>query len=232
MEDVAANQLVSNLADKGFAITPVLISHEECELLAKRCGEVAQGLAGSRNLLEQPWCRELANRLQLTPTISAALPDGAIPVQCIFFDKNPERNWLVPFHQDLSIPVEEESSHSELTGWSRKEGVLYVQPPACLLGEMLAVRLQLDESEPDDGLLRVIPESHKHGRLKVEKVLELRTEFGETVCDVPRGASLLMRPLLLHASSKSTGLRPRRVLHFLFGPRQLPFGLSWPREAR
>jgi hypothetical protein len=38
---------------------------------------------------------------------------------------------------------------------------------------------------------------------------------------------LVMRPLLLHASSKATSLTPRRVLHFLFGPPSLPLGLEW-----
>jgi hypothetical protein len=36
-----------------------------------------------------------------------------------------------------------------------------------------------------------------------------------------------MRPLLLHASSKGSGTSARRVLHFVFGPRQLPHGLAW-----
>jgi hypothetical protein len=38
---------------------------------------------------------------------------------------------------------------------------------------------------------------------------------------------MAMRPLLLHASSKATGSSRRRVLHFLFGPPALPFGLEW-----
>ena len=38
---------------------------------------------------------------------------------------------------------------------------------------------------------------------------------------------MLMRLLLLHASSKATGASRRRVLHFLFGPPRLPLGLAW-----
>ena len=40
---------------------------------------------------------------------------------------------------------------------------------------------------------------------------------------------MLMRPLLLHASSKATGASRRRVLHFVFGPPALPHGLAWVR---
>jgi hypothetical protein len=35
----------------------------------------------------------------------------------------------------------------------------------------------------------------------------------------------------LHASSKATGTSRRRVLHFVFGPRALPYGLEWERSV-
>jgi hypothetical protein len=38
---------------------------------------------------------------------------------------------------------------------------------------------------------------------------------------------VLMRPLLLHASSKAQTPSRRRVVHILFGPRTLPHGLEW-----
>jgi hypothetical protein len=45
---------------------------------------------------------------------------------------------------------------------------------------------------------------------------------------VPKGGAMIMRPLLLHASSKSSVGLPRRVLHFVYGPAALPEGLCWP----
>jgi hypothetical protein len=36
-----------------------------------------------------------------------------------------------------------------------------------------------------------------------------------------------MRPLALHTSSKATGASRRRVLHFVFGPAELSYGLQW-----
>jgi hypothetical protein len=55
----------------------------------------------------------------------------------------------------------------------------------------------------------------------------LRTAGGESVVAVNRGGALVMRPLILHASSKASAPKARRVLHFVFGPPQLPFGLEW-----
>jgi hypothetical protein len=46
-------------------------------------------------------------------------------------------------------------------------------------------------------------------------------------CTMERGDALVLRPLLLHSSSKAAGTSLRRVLHCLFGPPELPLGLRW-----
>ncbi len=196
------------------------------------CGEVIQRLSceqavGARNLLQFDWIAALGQSLSTHPAVAAALPPGAVAVQCTAFEKSPERNWLVTLHQDLSIPVAERVAQPGLTGWSVKDGVLYVQPPRAILEQLVAVRLQLDLPSPGDGSLRVIPGSHRFGRLSDRESAEFRERAGEIQCNVRRGAVLLMRPLLLHASSKLTAACVRRVLHFLFGPRELPMGLRW-----
>jgi hypothetical protein len=43
---------------------------------------------------------------------------------------------------------------------------------------------------------------------------------------------MLMKPLLLHASSKVSIDSGRRVLHFVFAPAELPGGLRWPVRGR
>jgi ectoine hydroxylase-related dioxygenase (phytanoyl-CoA dioxygenase family) len=96
-----------------------------------------------------------------------------------------------------------------------------------VLEDLIAVRVHLDDSGPDNGPLRVVPGSHRLGRIPRDQQAALRLEFGEVECHVPRGGALLMKPLLLHASSKATGPRQRRVLHFLYGPPELPLGLEW-----
>jgi ectoine hydroxylase-related dioxygenase (phytanoyl-CoA dioxygenase family) len=138
-----------------------------------------------------------------------------------------DRNWLVPIHQDLSIPVAERVEHRELSGWSEKEGELFVQPPVSLLERMVAMRLHLDECGVEDGALTVVPGSHALGRLSTDAAIAARAERGAVTCPVPQGGVFALRPLLLHASSRATGKSRRRVLHFLFGPPQLPCGLRW-----
>jgi hypothetical protein len=59
----------------------------------------------------------------------------------------------------------------------------------------------------------------------------LRTEIAEVSCAVEAGDALLMRPLLLHASSRSTRATHRRVLHLEYAWFPLPDGLAWHEAA-
>ncbi|MFZ6674304.1 phytanoyl-CoA dioxygenase family protein [Undibacterium sp. Xuan67W] len=188
--------------------------------------------AGTRQLLEMPWCADLAKRMAQHEQLAPLLPLDPVAVQCTYFEKSLDQNWLVPLHQDLSIPVAEKVDHPELTGWSEKEGRYFVQPPIAVLEQLVAVRLHIDDCGEEDGALKVVPRSHRLGRLSGAAASSARDQFGETTCSVPKGAALIMRPLVLHASSKATGLSKRRILHFLYGPASLSHGLRWHHVMR
>jgi len=222
---------VASLDRQGFALVPHLLDGSECDAMAHRLARAQAGRAGTRALLSQPWCRDLANHLSGHAALAGLLPPELVAAQCTYFEKSASRNWLVPVHQDLGIPVAERVPHPQLRGWSQKEGVLHVQAPAELLQRLVAVRLHVDDCSAADGPLRVIPGSHLQGPLDESAVAALRQAAGEVVCVAPRGSALVMRPLLLHASSKASGTSLRRVLHVLFGPRELPLGLRWPMVA-
>ena len=209
----------------GFAVLPQLLSTAELERVAAAIADRVD--VGARDLLEAAWCADLARRVHADGRLRDALPRTHVPVQCTWFEKSAQRNWLVPVHQDLSIPVAARVDHAELTGWSNKDGTWFVQPPAEVLAELVALRLHVDDCGLDDGPLNVVAASHRHGRLDDAQAIALRDARGTVACPVPRGGAMLMRPLLLHASSKATGTSRRRVLHFLFGPPQLPHGLAW-----
>ena len=182
---------------------------------------------GSRNLLEQDWCAGLVFPIRSYLQSIDVLRADAVAVQCTLFRKTPECNWKVPYHQDLSIPVAARVEHAALSGWSIKEDGHYVQPPIDVLDALLAVRLHLDPSGSDEGALRVVPGSHRLGRLSPDSIATTDKREREVVCTADAGDLLLMRPLLLHASSKAERPNGRRVLHFLFAPRQPGCGLQW-----
>ena len=211
----------------GYATLPRLIDERETAAASRALDRVRLPGAGTRNLLRLPWCRALVQRVKTRLLHSKALSSSFVAVQCTLFDKNPERNWLVAFHQDLSIPVKTRVAHTSLGVWSEKEGEHFVQAPLEILETLLAVRVHIDDCGLENGPLRVVPCSHLHGRIGVSSVRGLRHSLGEVHCLAESGDAVLIRPLILHASSKATAPSRRRVLHFLFGPTSLPHGLEW-----
>jgi hypothetical protein len=209
----------------GFTQIESALDAAECAALADVASEAAG--EGARNLLSLAWCATLAEKLRNGAAIGQHIPSTHDAVQCTFFQKSQGHNWLVPFHQDVSIPVAERVAEPSLSGWSQKDGVLFVHAPLEVLEQLVAVRLHLDVCREGDGPLRVIPATHRMGRLSSDTCMTLRKQLAEVVCAAECGDALVLRPLTLHASSKANGRSQRRVLHFLFGPATLPFGLRW-----
>ncbi|NHQ87142.1 phytanoyl-CoA dioxygenase family protein [Iodobacter sp. HSC-16F04] len=208
----------------GFALVSAIFSPAECRAIAGQIETMRCASAGTRRLLLQDGCRSLAVKIRQHPALSSLL-SGMVAVQCTFFEKSASRNWLVAVHQDLSIPVAKRIEHPALQGWSVKEDQLYVQAPVEVLQQLIAVRIHLDSCGAEDGPLRLVPGSHLQGLVTAEDAANARRQ--ETVCVADAGSALLMRPLLLHSSSKSSGTSQRRVLHYLFAPSALPLGLCW-----
>ena len=220
------------LSADGIAVVPGVVDGPAARDIGSLLGDALEDRAGARDLLTASWCRALAVRLAEQPDIRAALPRSAAAIQCTLFDKRDDRNWLVALHQDLAVPVLERIDGPALRGWSRKDGRPFVQPPAALLEQLLAVRLHLDDCGSDNGPLRVVPGTHRLGKLSMADAARLRDERGEQVCVVAAGGALLMRPLVLHASSKATRPARRRVLHFVYGPEAPGYGLAWAAPVR
>jgi hypothetical protein len=222
-----AAKSVSEFKKSGYFVIPSVIDEVMIRRLRAFVGGIANGGAGSRRLLDEAWCAHLSSALRNDARIRSLLPRNAVAVQCTLFDKSPAKNWLVALHQDLSIPAASRVDDPGLSGWSEKEGQLYVQPPVSVLEQLVAVRVHMDDCTLKNGALRVVPGSHTQGRVDQTKAEYLIEQHGETLVPVSRGGALVMRPLLLHASSKAISPTPRRVLHFLFGPKSLPLGLEW-----
>jgi len=208
----------AEFAEAGYVVIADVLNSDELNIVARNVGGPATDALGRRKLLDARWCQELARRLTREPRLSAVIPADGRAVQCTLFEKSLGRNWLVALHQDLSIPVAERIDSARCTGWSEKDGSLFVQPPMSVLEELVAIRVHLDDCDERNGALRVVPGSHRLGRLSPAQAREAREVRGDRRVSVAMGGVMVMRPLLLHASSKVSLDLPRRVLHFVFGP--------------
>jgi len=218
------------LEHDGFAVVPEVL---EASGAGARAGSQRRGsVYALRNLLgDVPEVAALADGPALRSLVAPVLGPGCFAVRGILFDKTPEANWNVVWHQDLSIAVRERRDVEGFGPWSEKAGVVHVQPPAAVLERMVTVRLHLDDCDESNGPLLVLPGSHRGGRLTAPEIQQQRAQIASVACPVPSGGALLMRPLLLHASSASQSPRHRRVIHLEYAAESLPGGLRWHRNA-
>jgi ectoine hydroxylase-related dioxygenase (phytanoyl-CoA dioxygenase family) len=187
---------------------------------------------GVRNLLEIcAEVRQLAASAPIRALVTPILGDDCFAARAIFFDKTPDANWKLGWHQDSVISVQVRIDMPGFVGWSQKASVVQVQPPPEVLASMLAIRVHLDESHANNGPLRVLPGSHKFGWLDNE-MNDWKQRVPEVVCQVPAGGVVAMRPLLIHASSASVEPTHRRVIHMEFAFEDLPGGLQWNQRVR
>jgi hypothetical protein len=182
----------------------------------------------ARNLLcGVPAISNLANSDPLMAIVRSAEGEKAFPVRGLLFDKVDGANWHVGWHQDVMIPVAERKEVEGFGSWSVKAGVMHVKPPEDVLANMIALRVHLDDCGPENGPLRVLPGSHRHGILSSEQVNEWIATRQAVTCTARRGDVLAMRLLLLHASSRAASCGHRRVIHIEYAAADLPGGLQW-----
>jgi ectoine hydroxylase-related dioxygenase (phytanoyl-CoA dioxygenase family) len=217
-----------SLERDGYAIVPKVIAPAAIDKIILPTADLAgPGRGGARNLLGQTGICELVASRELRDVVEPILGPHCFAVRAIYFDKTPDANWKVPWHQDLMIAVRERKPRvPDYRAWSVKAGVPHVEPPVQVLQQMLAVRIHLDDCGPDNGPLRVIAGSHRTGRLNDRELVQ-HSQNPATVCTAARGDVILIRPLLLHASSAATAPVHRRVIHIEYAACDLPGGLAW-----
>jgi ectoine hydroxylase-related dioxygenase (phytanoyl-CoA dioxygenase family) len=201
--------------EQGFAIIPGLLAPVDLDPLIAKLSEpeLPRSRAGVRHAMRFPCVRALARDERLLGMARRILGNSALPFKATMFDKSPTANWLVAWHQDTALPLKQQSDKRDWGPWSVKDGVMYAHAPASALSKIVALRVHLDESTSENGPLRVLPGTHELGVLTDYAMHELSTKIKSVDCPVSRGGVLAMRPLIVHASSKSLGAHPRRVLH-------------------
>lgn len=217
--------------EDGFTITePVLSPSQVASLISliEQNITVDSKRGGVRDIMDLlPELKAVAHLPSVFSLARQALGAAPFVARSTLFDKTDTANWKVPWHQDVTIAVSERAEVEGFGPWSRKEGVVHVQPTTDVLSRMVTVRVHLDPCPATNGALRVMPGSHKLGRIDQHHAVNHVDETRAVTCEVVSGAALVMRPLLLHASSPSSQPAHRRVLHFDFASGVLPNGLRW-----
>lgn len=162
----------------------------------------------------------------LKDIIESTFGEGYFITKSIYFDKPEKSNWFVAYHQDLTISVDKKIEIENFENWTTKQNQFAVQPPKEILENNFTLRIHLDNTTKDNGALKVITNSHSKGIFRVEN-LEIENE---SICEVEKGGIMIMKPLLFHASNKTTNNQRRRVIHIEFSNQKLPSGLEWSEK--
>jgi hypothetical protein len=203
----------SQVVDQGFRIVSSVFAAGEVEPVRRAAECAPRSRAGSRHLLGIEAVFALSRDPRLINLATEMLGGSVEPFKATLFDKSPTSNWLVAWHQDLALPIRERVNAPGWGPWTQKSGRLYALAPAKALEKVVALRVHLDDSRNDNGPLRVLPGTHRFGRLSEARIAQLVKEVQEVECVVAAGGVIAMRPLLVHASSKSASMAARRVLH-------------------
>lgn len=223
------------IAEKGFTVVNDVFDTAAVESLIKCIGNadiVKDTFRRTKDLFairqffkEVPAILPLVFIPALEHVIDTLFGNGYQVVKSIYFDKPAGSNWFVSYHQDLTISVKEKAIVQGYGPWTVKQEQYAVQPPLQVLENNFTVRIHLDDTDANNGALRVIPGSHLKGIYRPE-VIDWEKEVEET-CAVKKGGVMIMRPLLLHASRRTNNQRSRRVIHIEFSNIALPLPLHW-----
>ncbi|MEO8377967.1 MAG: phytanoyl-CoA dioxygenase family protein, partial [Candidatus Sumerlaeota bacterium] len=150
---------------------------------------------GIRNLLQTcESVREFVLSETMLKLAKSIVGEAVVPVRVIFFDKTPEANWGVPWHQDLNIAVNKQADVEGFGPWTIKDGVPHVVPPRKVLDQMVTMRVHLDDCGSDVGPLRVAPGTHSRGILHSSQYPKEGIDYEPVECTAQKGDLLMMSP--------------------------------------
>ncbi|MCH5717393.1 phytanoyl-CoA dioxygenase family protein [Niabella hibiscisoli] len=225
----------AQIAEHGFSVIESVYTNEEVDAVLQIIGKAdtskdtfrqSNDLFAIRQFLKElPDVLPVLLNGRLKALISNLLGTHYFIVKSIYFDKPESSNWFVAYHQDLTISVDRKTDIPGFGPWTVKQNQFAVQPPLSILENNFTLRIHLDNTTEENGALKVVPGSHLKGVYRPETI-DWTTER-EVSCAVPEGGVMIMKPLLLHSSGRTTNNNKRRVVHIEFSATELPQTLQW-----
>lgn len=223
------------LLKQGFTILENIYSDKEVSLLlnvidgvdsSKETFRKSADLFAIRQFLKEiPQAQEIIFNKKLQTIIQEFFGQHYFVVKSIYFDKPENSNWFVAYHQDLTISVDKKVKLDDFGPWTIKQNQFAVQPPLAILENIFTVRIHLDDTDEQNGALKVVAGSHGKNIYRPETIdWQIETE---TICPVKKGGLMIMKPLLLHGSNRTTNNKKRRVVHIEFSNQELPTEIQW-----
>lgn len=239
MVDKSIKNYVEEVQTNGYAIVEDVFSSNEIEAIVKEIEKESniskvtfrksKDLFAIRQFLKEiPSVEKMLFNTTLKNILEDFFGKNYFVVKTIYFDKPEESNWFVAYHQDLTISVDKKVEIEGFSNWTVKQNQFSVQPSEEILKSIFTIRIHLDDTNEENGALKIIPKSHEEGIVRLDTFDFKNHE--EVSCNVRKGGIMIMKPLLFHASNKTTNNARRRVIHIEFSKMNLPKELSWSEK--
>lgn len=223
------------LIDYGYSIIEGIYTNEEVQSVLNAINNAdssnetfrkTNDLFAIRQFLKEiPSTFDIIFNDNLKQVIQQIMGDNYFVVKSIYFDKPESSNWYVSYHQDLTISVDKKIEIQNFGPWTTKQNQFAVQPPIEFLENITTIRIHLDDTDENNGALKIVPKSHVK-KIYRHETIDWSAEV-EQICRVNQGGLMLMKPLLLHSSSRTSNNQKRRVIHIEFSNKELPAELNW-----
>ncbi len=230
---------MQEIAERGFTIIEEIYSKQEIKNIinvieqadkSKETFRKSMDLFAIRQFLKEiPEVEKLIFTERAKKIVSSLFGEDFFCIKSIYFDKPETSNWYVAYHQDLTISVDKKREIAGFGPWTNKQNQFAVQPPIAILENIFTLRIHLDDTDHENGALNVIEKSHLKQIYRPENI-DWEKETVKT-CVVHQGGVMIMKPLLLHSSSRTTNGKRRRVIHIEFSNQELPAGLNWSERT-
>ena len=225
----------TEISEKGFTIINDIFSEKEISQIidvidsidtSKETFRKSEDLFAIRQFLKEvPESHQFIFNDNIRKIINEIFGDNYFVVKSIYFDKPEKSNWYVSYHQDLTISVDKKLDLKGFGPWTTKQNQFAVQPPIDYLKNIFTIRIHLDDTDENNGALKVVPNSHSKEIYRPETIdWNLETE---EICSVNKGGIMIMKPLILHGSNRTTNHQKRRVIHIEFSNMELPEEINW-----
>ena len=225
----------SHILEYGFTVINTVFSEEEVGEIINVLNNIdtsrenfrkSEDLFAIRQFLKElPEIKDLIFNDSIKRVIKEIFGGKYFVVKSIYFDKPETSNWYVAYHQDLTISVDKKLELQGFGPWTTKQNQFAVQPPLNILENIYTLRIHLDDTDENNGALKVVPKSHSKGIYRPETI-DWNVET-EEIGNVEKGGIMIMKPLTLHGSNRTTNGRKRRVIHIEFSDIELPEVLQW-----
>lgn len=225
----------TEISQKGFTILNDVFSDEEINQIinvidsidtSKETFRKSEDLFAIRQFLKEvPESHQLIFNDNIRKIINEISGNDYFVVKSIYFDKPEKSNWYVSYHQDLTISVDKKLDLNGFGPWTTKQNQFAVQPPIDYLKNIFTIRIHLDDTDENNGALKVVPNSHSKEIYRPETI-DWNVET-EEICSVNKGGIMIMKPLILHGSNRTTNNQKRRVIHIEFSNMELPEEINW-----